>query len=122
MLCEAMTPLFSTLRGSVAVILPVCLLCLQLGCVAICSHHLEEAQKADAHSVTVCAIDENCPITAAVVNALPERSFLSSVAGGAAHLMTPVHTVGFAYDRSPYQPESFLSPSPPSERLCVLRI
>jgi hypothetical protein len=113
---------FSTLRKSGAVILPVCLLWLHFGCISICSHHLEEVLKADARSVTVCDTDENCPITAAVVNALPERSFLSSAAVGAAHLMTPVRTVEFAYDISPYQLESFLSPSPPSERLCVLRI
>jgi hypothetical protein len=80
--------LLSTLRRSVAVILPVCLLCLRFGCMAICSHHLEEALKADAHSVTVCNTDENCPITVAVAKTLPERSYLSSVAGGAAHLMT----------------------------------
>jgi len=117
-----MFPSLSTLRKSVAGILPLCLLYLHFGCIAICSHHLDDILKADAHSVTVCDTDENCPITAAVTNALPERSFPSPVAPSAVSQIAPVQIVEFAYDRSPYQPASFLSPSPPFERLCILRI
>jgi hypothetical protein len=102
--------------------LPLCLLYLHFGCIAICSHHLEEVLKADAHSVAVCDTDENCPITAAITSVLPERSFLLSVISGPAPLMPPIHTVEIASDRSPCQPESFLSPSPPFERLRAMRI
>jgi hypothetical protein len=117
-----MFPSLSTLRKSVASMLPVCLLCLHFGCVAICSHHLDDLLKAGAHGLTVCDTDENCPITPAVTSVLPERTFLSSVIGDPTPLIAPIHSLEFAYDRSLYQLESFLSPSPPSERLCVLRI
>jgi hypothetical protein len=119
---EAMLTPHSTLRKYVACILPLCLLCLRFGCVAICSHHLEEAQKACAHGVTALHADEDCPITPAVANALSERSFLSAAVDGAPPLIAQVQTVETAQDISANQPESFLSPSPPSERLRILRI
>jgi hypothetical protein len=112
----------SALRKLAAGMLPVCLLCLRLGCVVICSHHLEESQKDGDRGVTTLHTDEDCPITPAVANALRERSFFSAVVGGAAPLIAPVRPAEMAQDKGPYHPESFLSPSPPSEQLRVLRI
>jgi len=113
----------STLRKSVAVTLPICLMWLMLGCVAICSHRLEESSKADTHCITAFHTDEDCPITAASASVLLERSFLSPVTGGAVGLATPAHLVELTPNsRSAHQTWDPSSSGPPCERLSILRI
>lgn len=110
------------LKKLLANTLSVCLLTLLLGCVAVCAEHLEDSPQTEAHSLSEPCADDVCPVTATTMGTPPERLFFSF--GCDNDVSQPV--AGFHVQVTPGESARRLlfpsSPSPPLERLCVLRI
>ncbi len=121
-----MLPELHTVRVPLAILLSACLLCLRLGCVAICSNHLEEASKTGSHNLavdcTIGSIDVTCPIATGVTSALPERSFVSPIIVGAVNLNAPIFSLEFINDGRDSRPKPYHPSLAPFERNSVLRI
>jgi hypothetical protein len=110
------------LRKLLANTLSVCLLALLLGCVAVCAEHLEGSPQTDAHSLSQPCADDVCPVTATSMGTLPERLFFScGCDNGVSQPVAGFHAE-FTSGESARRLLFPSSPSPPLERLCVLRI
>ena len=102
--------------------LSVCLLAMLLGCVAVCAEHLEDSPQTDAHSWSEPCADDVCPVTATSMGTLPERLFFSLVCDNEMGQPVAVFHAEFTPGESTRRLLFPSSPSPPLERLCVLRI
>jgi hypothetical protein len=110
------------LKKLLANTLSVCLLALLLGCVAVCAEHLEDSPQADAYSLSEPCADDVCPVTASSMGTLPERLFLSLGCDDEISQHVAVFHTELIPGGSARRLRSPSSPSPPLERLCVLRI
>jgi hypothetical protein len=112
---------FRALEKSVVSVLSACLLRLTLGCLAICSHHIEEVSIIDAHSVAATCEVEACLMISAALKTIPERPVQTPAMGSPSRFESPAASISYAAGtiHNPHFPNSH---SPPFERFCLLRI